>query len=538
MKDIYTRNESFTFKGFHFNFNHTNFNTSITNKLIQYHDLYLQDHDVEVLVLNSSITNRDFFQLKIKYNKQVVMHVSSLRTLDYALKALKESIYIKDGQRHLKIQTIVDEPDFILRGIIEGFYGNPYNFDIRKDIIEFSKQYRFNSYFYAPKDDLYHRDKWRLLYPENELKDLKVLNEYALDHFIDFYYCISPGLDFEYDNPDDYEALFRKIDQLQSINIKYFALLMDDLPIQNDKNTDMYLLATQHAKLANKLSNYLNKQAICFCPTDYYQNTNTKYREAIKQHLDAHIPVFWTGYNTVAEKIDVQETKDVQEAFGHDLILWDNYPVNDFNPKSRLYLGPIKNRSKALSKYHVGYVANPSSRWYASKIPLVSIAKYIDDVTTYNLETVKQDMVDIFAEDLSIRTALLQLIKYHETSVLGISDYDIQMHRLYETSNFKVLDKVYAVVENTYQTLRKMTNQSLLNDLNLYLDYMEMEVKLYQQLKLQQIDETLFDKMFHAKEKTSNVAILKHIIKSKFVKGDYEFEDERTNFWSYQDQNS
>ena len=46
-----------------------------------------------------------------------------------------------------------------LRGVVEGFYGTPWTFDDRSDIIEFCRQSNLNAYIYAPKDDPYHRDK-------------------------------------------------------------------------------------------------------------------------------------------------------------------------------------------------------------------------------------------------------------------------------------------------------------------------------------------------------------------------------------------
>ena len=55
-----------------------------------------------------------------------------------------------------------------LRGIVEGFYGKPWNFDIRVDMLKFCGEYNLNSYIYAPKDDPYHRDKWREPYPDDK----------------------------------------------------------------------------------------------------------------------------------------------------------------------------------------------------------------------------------------------------------------------------------------------------------------------------------------------------------------------------------
>ena len=45
-----------------------------------------------------------------------------------------------------------------LRGVVEGFYGTPWTFQDRADIIDFCRRNNLNSYVYAPKDDPYHRE--------------------------------------------------------------------------------------------------------------------------------------------------------------------------------------------------------------------------------------------------------------------------------------------------------------------------------------------------------------------------------------------
>ena len=46
-----------------------------------------------------------------------------------------------------------------LRGVVEGFYGTPWTFAERVEILEFCRQNNLNAYIYAPKDDIYHREK-------------------------------------------------------------------------------------------------------------------------------------------------------------------------------------------------------------------------------------------------------------------------------------------------------------------------------------------------------------------------------------------
>ena len=51
-----------------------------------------------------------------------------------------------------------------LRGVIEGFYGEPWTFADRESLMPFCRENKLNAYIYAPKDDLYHRTKWRESY--------------------------------------------------------------------------------------------------------------------------------------------------------------------------------------------------------------------------------------------------------------------------------------------------------------------------------------------------------------------------------------
>ena len=62
-----------------------------------------------------------------------------------------------------------------LRGVVEGFYGKPWTQEQRVDMMAFCEAHGLNAYIYAPKDDPYHREKWREPYPESQRKKLAKL---------------------------------------------------------------------------------------------------------------------------------------------------------------------------------------------------------------------------------------------------------------------------------------------------------------------------------------------------------------------------
>lgn len=99
---------------------------------------------------------------------------------------------------------------FRYRGIIEGFYGKPWEHQERLDMFEFMQANNLNAYIYAPKQDLYHRELWREPYKEEQLQLFKELIEKAGSCGINFTFAISPGLSLVYSSEEELETLIRK----------------------------------------------------------------------------------------------------------------------------------------------------------------------------------------------------------------------------------------------------------------------------------------------------------------------------------------
>ena len=96
-----------------------------------------------------------------------------------------------------------------MRGIVEGFYGAPWSLEDRLDMIDFCAAHGFNAYIYAPKDDPYHREKWRKSYPKSKLKEIQQLVEKSKEKNVEFIFAISPGLNSEFDK-DDLKKILKK----------------------------------------------------------------------------------------------------------------------------------------------------------------------------------------------------------------------------------------------------------------------------------------------------------------------------------------
>lgn len=414
--------------------------------------------DLEINVNYDSNFKEDAFKLKITKNNKVTITSKNERGIRYAfqvLNGLAEKMY---DDMILPIVEIYDEPSFKVRGIIEGFYGTPWSHENRLDVIDFMDKYRFNAFMYAPKDDEYHRDKWRELYPTEDLEKLITYKNKCDDKEIDFYYCISPGKDFNYLDENDFELLYKKLDQVIEKGINNFALLMDDIDYKlSEENKKIFKRpGLAHAYITNKIDKYIKENTLSYdfmmCPTEYHQAWDSQYRNDLKVKLNEHIKIFYTGDKVCAEVIDENDVIKMNEIYGHDVVLWENYPVNDFW-KSRIFLGPIINRTSLMNRHFDSMVANPMNQWHASKISLVSIAHYMWNIDKYNPEISFADGV----KEVVGLEHFEDMMNFAKANYASIFSNDQLLTHKYWVEN-KEFDKI----SEFYQTL-KISSEKLIN---------------------------------------------------------------------------
>lgn len=94
-----------------------------------------------------------------------------------------------------------------LRGTIEGFYGPPWSHAERLAHLEFCAQAGFTTYVYAPKDDPYHRARWRDPYPPVELARIAELSATASELGVRLIYALHPALDMRFADVSEHAAL-------------------------------------------------------------------------------------------------------------------------------------------------------------------------------------------------------------------------------------------------------------------------------------------------------------------------------------------
>ena len=293
----------------------------------------------------------------------------------------------------LESGTIEDYPKFRIRGMIEGFYGWPWKQPQRLSMLEVISKYNMNCYFYAPKDDLYLRDKWYERYDTENLSILQELVEKARQCCLDFYYCLSPGITISYTNQMHFESLIQKLQQVYALGVRHFGILLDDIPntLQYPEDKERFpSIAEAHAYFVNRLVDYLQgfdaSIRLALCPLQYYGSGEEEYIRAFSALLPKDVMLFWTGENICSQKLTVAAAQEFREYTGHAPLYWDNYPVNDANMVNEMHLGPVIGREKELYHYSHGIIANGMPYCEASKIPYITIADFLWNPDQYRPE--------------------------------------------------------------------------------------------------------------------------------------------------------
>lgn len=239
--------------------------------------------------------------------------------------------------------TVRDWPGTAVRGMAEGFYGEPWTREERLDQISFMGRTKQNRYLYAAGDDPYRLARWREPYPADKRADFRALAERARAEHVTLGWAVSPGQAMCMASDQDVRALTKKIDAMWALGIRVFQLQFQDVSYSEwhcDLDVETFgsgpkAAARAQARVAGALARHLEERhpdaaPLSVLPTEFYQDGATDYRTALAAELDDRVQVAWTGVGVVPKKITGGELAGARAAFRHPLVTMDNYPVNDY----------------------------------------------------------------------------------------------------------------------------------------------------------------------------------------------------------------
>ena len=300
----------------------------------------------------------------------------------YGLQTLRQ--LLADSPEMLPAIEIQDWPELPSRGVVEGFYGNPWSHSVRLSLIDFYGKNKMNEYIYGPKDDPYHSTpNWRLPYPPEEAGRIRELVDACRRARVNFVWAIHPGKDIRW-NQEDYDNLVSKFEHMYELGVRSFALFFDDI---SGEGTNPH----RQAALVNNLTrDFVARKGdvapLMICPTDYSQlwaNPSEDGTLAVYgRELTPEANVFWTGAvvcsDLTPETLDFVNSRIKRPAF-----YWWNFPVTDYC-RNYLLQGPVYGLDTSLTSADVaGIVSNPMEHGEASKLAIYGVADYAWNPAAY-----------------------------------------------------------------------------------------------------------------------------------------------------------
>ncbi len=274
---------------------------------------------------------------------------------------------------------IRDWPEITLRGVIEGFYGNPWSHTDRLRQFDFYGANKLNIYIYGPKDDPYHHSRWYEPYPADKAREMAELVKHAAQNKVIFTWAMHPSNSIETDA--DRQKALEKFQRMYDLGVRSFAIFFDDISAKSVDSQISYLNFLDK----NFVKKHPGVRPLVVCPTQYNKAwSGGDYLSKMGSGLNPDIEIMWTG-NTVCDMIGNDDCQWFTAQTGRKPFIWLNYPVNDYGMHN-LLMGPVTGNEAGIGNKVAAFCSNPMQYAEASKVALYQLADFAWNPTVYNAD--------------------------------------------------------------------------------------------------------------------------------------------------------
>lgn len=263
-------------------------------------------------------------------------------------------------------------------GVVEGFYGPLWSRAARERLMRTLAPAGYRFYHYAAKADPAVRAGWRTPWPDAEADELRAFAGTCRAHGVRFGIGLTPlGLD-RHAPAADWDALARRLDQLDAIGVDDLLLAFDDV------RGDTPDLADQQAAIVDWSAARTRADRVFVCPTYFSDDPMLDrlfgarpagYLERLGAALDRRVRIYWTGAEICAKAIEPAHVARVADRLGRWPVLWDNAMANDSPVLAQhLRLRASTGRDAGLAEVSQGHAVNPALQPSLAAIPALTLA--------------------------------------------------------------------------------------------------------------------------------------------------------------------
>ena len=262
----------------------------------------------------------------------------------------------------------------IKAGVIEGFFGNPWDWDARSSGAAFLRDCGYDFYVYAPKSETFLRRRWREPIPSETLQHLSQLSAQCRRCGIAFGIGLTPFEIYRNYDAGAQASLRAKVLQTNEIGVRILCILFDDM------RGDIDGLAETQGGVISDICNWSTAESYIVCPT-YYSHDRRLAREFgsppkhylrdLGRIVDPRIDFFWTGEKIISDGYSTPHLADVAADIGRKPFIWDNYIANDSRTRTNfLFIDPAAGTWNLSADHAAGVAINPMNQPYLSRIAL------------------------------------------------------------------------------------------------------------------------------------------------------------------------
>jgi len=296
-------------------------------------------------------------------------------------------------------------------GLIEGYYGKPWSWAARRDVISKLSAHGYGFHIYAPKADPFLRRRWQELHPAEAADELAAFSAHCRGLGVRFGVGLSPYEIYRDFGTEAQAALAAKLQHLESLGLDDLAILFDDM------RGDLPDLARNQIRIVHWIAERTTATRLIVCPSYYtddpildrvFGQRPENYLEDLGAGLDPAIEVFWTGEEVCSREYSVGHLERVGRQLRRKPFLWDNYPVNDGPLMSPfLHVRAFTGRPAEIGARLSAHAVNPALQPVLSQIPAITLAEsYLEGAAYEYGAAFARAAAEVLGEDLA---AALQL---------------------------------------------------------------------------------------------------------------------------------
>lgn len=259
------------------------------------------------------------------------------------------------------------------QGVVEGFYGRSWSWEERSHMLAFLSEQGFNSYCYAPKNDVYLRKQWWQSWPKETLRQLQKISDQSQQCGLSFGLGFSPYGLFDEWSRDSRVLLKKRLAQIQAVTPGLFAILFDDMQVSQPG------LAQTQAEITDFIANVLDAPHFAVCPSYYsfdpilpelFGAMPENYWQQLGEAIDPAVDIFWTGEKVITKQYDTAALDTISGLLQRKPLIWDNSIANDGRKTSPYLHLQAMYDGEALLAHSAGVLVNPMNQAALSELVL------------------------------------------------------------------------------------------------------------------------------------------------------------------------